>query len=91
MTRNQLQYWANKEIERSNRAKEAETQRSNLATEAINAEYNQARTRQADYANELDRWYKEQQVKLGALQNLNSALTGGLRSLSPGRYLGSII
>lgn len=35
MTRNQLQYWQNRETERSNRAKEAETTRTNRVNEAI--------------------------------------------------------
>lgn len=35
MTRNQIEYWKNKETERSNRVREAETQRSNLAQEGL--------------------------------------------------------
>lgn len=35
MTRNQLQYWANQEIKRSNLAREQEANRSNLANEDL--------------------------------------------------------
>lgn len=35
MTKNQLQYWANEEIKRSNLAKERETNRANLVNEDL--------------------------------------------------------
>ena len=37
MTANQLDYWRNKETERTNRAREAETRRANLANESLTA------------------------------------------------------
>lgn len=35
MTKNQLQYWANQEMIRSNKAREMETERSNLMQESL--------------------------------------------------------
>lgn len=40
MTSNQLQYWANKEVQRSNKAQEAETHRSNVARETETNRHN---------------------------------------------------
>lgn len=37
MTKNQLQYWANQEMIRSNKAREQETERSNLMQESLKA------------------------------------------------------
>lgn len=46
MTRNQIEYWRNKEIERNNRAVEIEQNRANLAKEEENRRSNMARERE---------------------------------------------
>lgn len=47
MTDIQVKYWANKELERSNKAREAETNRANLASERENYRHNVATERVA--------------------------------------------
>lgn len=47
MTQNQLQYWANQEVARSNLARETETHRSNVAREIDNDFANLIAMRQA--------------------------------------------
>lgn len=57
MTKNQVDYWRNQEIERNNRAVEIETNRSNLAKEEETRRSNMAReaeTHRANYVKEVE-------------------------------------
>lgn len=76
MTRNQIEYWANKEKERSNRANESETfranyareqetHRSNLANEVETNRHNVATESLQQYANMINKIRNDQSYQLG--------------------------
>lgn len=73
MTKNQLTYWANKEIARSNAAKEAENERHNLATEN--------ETQRSNLANEAENVRRHDQQY--ATEKAN-AITGGFKNIAQG-------
>lgn len=65
MTSNQLQYWANKETERANRAREQENYRSNVAREEENRRSNIARETETNRSNLANEDIKRTDVNWG--------------------------
>lgn len=75
MTRNQLQYWSNKETERANKAREAETTRANRVNAAIQTQiaaetkrHQLATEKEANRANLASERLKSQSNSISAQQ-----------------------
>lgn len=75
MTKNQLTYWANKEIARSNAAKEAENERHNRATETEAERSNRAN--EAENVRRHDQQYESEKI---------TAHTGGFKNIAQGVF-----
>lgn len=89
MTRNQLQYQANLEIERSNRAREQEQHRSNVRNEALTAT-NISETTRANKAREKEN-ERHNRVQEGVA--IANAVTDGVSNVAKGAgsILGSVL
>lgn len=82
MTRNQLQYWANKEIERSNRKNELETQRSNMVREAETRRSNKTKEIETGRHNRVTEVEAQRHnIKTEQIDTAN-AITGGVRNVA---------
>lgn len=82
MTRNQLQYWANKEIERSNRRNELETQRSNMVREAETRRSNKTKEIETGRHNRVTEAETQRHNMKAERVDTANAITGGIRNVA---------
>lgn len=84
MTRNQLQYWANQEIKRSNLANERETHRNNVITENEIGRHNVATERETSWHNRVgEREVNRHNLASEKIDRAN-AVTSGIKNVGSG-------